>query len=159
MAEGDIFLTPSGLEQLTKELAQLKQFKRPEIIRALQEARAHGDLSENAEYDAAKEAQSFNEKRISELEDKLMRAKVIDESSVPADKICIGKSVKIENKKSHAVISYQLVAMEEADFAKGKVAISSPIGKALIGKMIGDEVEVKTPAGVVVYKVLSMSMG
>src|ERR1051326_5613451 len=99
----DIFLTKGGLDQLSQELAHLKQVKRPEIIRAIQEARAHGDLSENAEYDAAKEAQGFNEKRIAELEDKLMRAKVIDESSVPTDKVCIGKNVKIENKKTHTV--------------------------------------------------------
>jgi transcription elongation factor GreA len=154
----DIHLTKAGLEQLTQELAHLKQVKRPEIIRAVQEARAHGDLSENAEYDAAKEAQSFNEKRISELEDKLMRAKIIDESTVPADKVCIGKSVKLQNLKNNAELNYQLVAMEEADFSKGKVAVTSPIGKALIGKMKGDEVQVTTPGGVVSYKILSMSM-
>jgi transcription elongation factor GreA len=155
----DIFLTQAGLDQLSKELAQLKQVKRPEIIRAIQEARAHGDLSENAEYDAAKEAQGFNEKRIAELEDKLMRAKVIDESAVPTDRICIGKSVQIENKKTSTVVTYQLVAVEEADFSKGKLAISSPIGKALIGRMVGEEVEVRTPAGVVTYKILHMAMG
>ncbi len=155
---GDIYLTKEGHEKLSQELDHLKQFKRPEIIRAIQEARAHGDLSENAEYDAAKEAQAFNEKRIAELEDKLMRARIIDESAVPQDKVCIGKKVEIKNLKSGQVVKYHLVAVEEADFAAGKLAISAPIGKALIGRTVGDEVEVKTPAGPVKYKLLAMSM-
>ncbi len=154
----DIFLTADGLEKMRGELQQLKQFKRQEIVRAIQEARAHGDLSENAEYDAAKEAQAHNERRISELEDQLNRAKLIDESTVPKDKICIGKKVTLLNKKLNKEVSFQLVAPEESDFSAGKLSITSPIGKALIGKTKNDEVEVTAPAGVTHYKILKMSM-
>jgi transcription elongation factor GreA len=154
----DIFLTQEGLDKLTEELKQLKQFKRQEIIRHIQEARAHGDLSENAEYDAAKEAQAFNENRIHELEDQLTRAKIIDQSNVPVDKLCVGKKVEIKNLTNKQVYNYQLVSVEEADFEAGKLAITSPLGKALVGRMKGDEVEVKAPAGTTKYKVLGMSM-
>ena len=154
----DIYMTAEGLEKMKAELQQLKSVKRREIVAAIQEARAHGDLSENAEYDAAKEAQAHNEKRIADLEDQLTRAKLIDESNVPKDKVCIGKRVKLLNKKLNKEVSYQLVAAEESDFNAGKLSITSPIGKALIGAGIGDEVEVKAPAGITVYKLLDMSM-
>jgi transcription elongation factor GreA len=154
----DIFLTQEGLEKMEAELKMLKTVKRPSIIKALQEARAHGDLSENAEYDAAKEAQAFNERRISGLEDQLMRSKVIDENSIPADKVCVGKKVEIRNLKNNEIVTYRLVSVEEADFSSGKLAITSPIGKAFVGKMVGDEVEVIAPAGKTRYKLLGMSM-
>ena len=154
----DIFMTDEGLEKMRAELQKLKSVKRREIIQAIQEARAHGDLSENAEYDAAKEAQAHNERRISELEDQLMRVRLIDESNVPKDKICIGKKVTLMNKKTNKEVTYQLVAPEESDFNAGKLSISSPIGKALIGKGMNDVVEVTAPAGVTSYKVLGMSM-
>ena len=154
----DIFLTAEGLEKMRAELQKLKTGKRREIVLAIQEARAHGDLSENAEYDAAKEAQSHNERRISELEDQLMRVRLIDESYVPKDKICIGKKVTLLNKKLNKEVTYQLVAPEESDFNAGKLSIASPIGKALIGKGMNDVVEVTAPAGVTSYKVLGMSM-
>lgn len=140
------------------ELQKLKTGKRKEIILAIQEARAHGDLSENAEYDAAKEAQAHNEHRISELEDQLNRVRLIDESNVPKDKVCIGKKVTLLNKKLNKEVTYQLVAPEESDFSAGKLSISSPIGMALIGKTKNDEVEVKAPAGMTRYKILGMSM-
>jgi transcription elongation factor GreA len=154
----DIFLTEEGLEKMQAELQQLKSVKRREIVAAIQEARAHGDLSENAEYDAAKEAQAHNEKRISDLEDQLTRVRLIDESTVPKDKVCIGKHVTLLNKKTNKQVKYQLVAPEESDFNAGKISVTSPIGKALIGTGINAEVEVKAPAGTTVYKVLEMSM-
>jgi len=154
----DIFLTVDGLEKLKAELHNLKYVKRKEIVTAIQEARAQGDLSENAEYDAAKEAQAHNEKRISDLEDQLSRAKLIDEGTVPKDKLCVGKKVRLLNKKTSKEVVYQLVAPEESDFAAGKLSITSPIGKALIGAGLNAEVEVKAPAGVTVYKVLEMGM-
>jgi transcription elongation factor GreA len=154
----DIFLTAEGLAKLQAELQQLKSVKRREIVTAIQEARAHGDLSENAEYDAAKEAQAHNEKRIADLEDQLNSARLIDESTVPKDKVCIGKHVTLLNKKTSKKIKYQLVAPEESDFNAGKISVTSPIGKALIGAGLNDEVEVKAPAGTTVYKVLEMSM-
>lgn len=154
----DIFLTAEGLEKMKSELHQLKSVKRREIVTAIQEARAHGDLSENAEYDAAKEAQAHNEKRISDLEDQLNRVRLIDESTVPKDKVCIGKHVTLLNKKINKEVKYQLVAPEESDFNAGKISVTSPIGKALIGAVLNDEVEVKAPAGTTIYKVLEMSM-
>jgi transcription elongation factor GreA len=154
----DIFLTEEGLVKMRAELQKLKTGKRREIVQAIQEARAHGDLSENAEYDAAKEAQAHNERRISELEDQLMRVRLIDESNVPKDKVCIGKKVTLLNKKLNKEVTYRLVAPEESDFNAGKLSIASPIGKALIGKGKNDEVEVSAPAGVTRYKVLGMSM-
>lgn len=154
----DIFLTADGLAKLEAELRELKVVKRKEIVTAIQEARAQGDLSENAEYDAAKEAQAYNEKRISELEDMLTRARVIDESNVPKDKVCIGKWVKLQNMKLNKEVKYQLVAPEEADYNAGKLSVTSPIGKALVGAGVGDVVEVIAPAGAVKYKLLEMGM-
>lgn len=154
----DIFMTEEGLEKLKHELQQLKSVKRREIVQAIQEARAHGDLSENAEYDAAKEAQAHNEKRISDLEDQLTRVRLIDDSSMPKDKVCIGKHVTLLNKKTNKEVKYQLVAPEESDFNAGKISVTSPIGKALIGTGLNDEVEVKAPAGTTVYKILEMTM-
>lgn len=154
----DIFLTADGLAKLEAELRELKVVKRKEIVTAIQEARAQGDLSENAEYDAAKEAQAYNEKRISELEDSLTRARVIDESNVPKDKVCIGKWVKLKNMKLNKEVKYQLVAPEEADYNAGKLSVTSPIGKALVGTVIGDVVEVLAPAGAIKYKLLEMGM-
>ncbi len=154
----DVYLTVEGLTKLQAELKIVKTVKRKEIVVAIQEARAHGDLSENAEYDAAKEAQAYNERRIAELEDTLSRARVIDESSVPKDKICVGKHIKLFNLKTKKELEYQLVAPEESDFPAGKLSITSPIGKALIGHGVGDEVQVEAPAGITVYRVLEMSM-
>lgn len=154
----DIFLTADGLAKLEAELRELKVVKRKEIVTAIQEARAQGDLSENAEYDAAKEAQAYNEKRISELEDQLNRARVIDENSVPKNKVCIGKWVKLQNMKLNKEVKYQLVAPEEADYNAGKLSVTSPIGKALVGAVLGDVVEVMAPAGAVKYKLLDMGM-
>ena len=154
----DIFLTAEGLAKLEAELRELKVVKRKEIVTAIQEARAQGDLSENAEYDAAKDAQAHNERRISELEDMLSRAKLIDESKIPKDKVCIGKWVKLLNQNTKKEVKYHLVAPEEADFAAGKLSITSPIGKALVGAGLGDIVDVVAPAGTTQYKLLEMGM-
>lgn len=154
----DIFLTAEGLAKLEAELRDAKVVKRKEIVTAIQEARAQGDLSENAEYDAAKEAQAYNEKRIADLEDMLNRAKLIDESNVPKDKVCIGKWVQLRNQKTKKEMKYYLVAPEEADFGAGKLSITSPIGKALVGKILGDVVAVVAPAGTTEYKLLDMGM-
>ncbi len=154
----DIFLTSEGLAKLEAELRELKIVKRKEIVTAIQEARAQGDLSENAEYDAAKEAQAYNERRIAELQDLLNRAKLIDENAIPKDKVCIGKWVRLMNLRASKEVKYHLVAPEEADFSAGKLSITSPIGKALVGRAIGDEVDVQAPAGSVRYKLLEMGM-
>jgi transcription elongation factor GreA len=154
----DVFLTVEGMAKLEAELRELKFVKRKEIVTAIQEARAQGDLSENAEYDAAKEAQAHNERRISELEDMLTRAKLIDESTVPKDKVCIGKWVRLLNAKTKKEVKYHLVAPEEADYEAGKLSITSPIGKALVGAAVGAEVDVVAPAGVTKYKLLEMGM-
>jgi transcription elongation factor GreA len=154
----DIFLTQPGLTKLEAELRDLKIVKRKEIVTAIQEARAQGDLSENAEYDAAKEAQALNERRIAELEDMLTRAKLIDENTVPKNKVCIGKWVRLFNSKTGKEVKYHLVAPEEADFAAGKLSITSPIGKALVGRGLGEEVDVQAPSGSVRYKLLEMGM-
>ncbi len=154
----DIFVSAEGLEKLKAELHAIKSVKRREIVLAIQEARAHGDLSENAEYDAAKEAQAHNEKRIAELEDQLLRVRIIDKSNVPEDTVCIGKSVTLVNQANKKRLTFELVAPEVSDFDAGKISITSPIGKALIGKKVNDEVEVKAPAGVTVYKIVKMSL-
>lgn len=154
----DIFVSAEALEKMKAELHAIKSVKRKEIVTAIQEARAHGDLSENAEYDAAKEAQAHNEKRIAELEDQLNRVRIIDEASVPKDKVCIGKHVTLLNKKTNKEVKYELVAPEVSDFNAGKISVTSPIGKALIGKSLNEEVEVKAPAGITVYKILNMTM-
>ena len=154
----EIHLTAAGLAKMKAELTEIKTVKRQKIIVAIQEARAQGDLSENAEYDAAKEAQAHNEKRISDLEDQISRSRIIDESTVPKDKISIGKKVKLKDLTKGKTISYTLVAPEEADFEELKISVTSPIGKGLIGKMIGDEVDIVVPAGKMKFKVLEMSM-
>jgi transcription elongation factor GreA len=149
-------LTTTGAELLRQELHRLKTTERPNAITAIAEARTHGDLSENAEYDAAKERQSFIEGRIKEIEAKLANAQVIDPKQVDADGRCVfGATVELEESKGEAV-TYQIVGDDEADLKKGKISISSPIARALIGKYAGDEVEVQTPGGVRKYEVLEV---
>src|SRR5713226_1591298 len=150
-------LTVKGAELMRAELQQLKTVERPKVIVSIQEARTHGDLSENAEYDAAKERQSFIEGRIVELEGKLANAQVIDPKVVDADGRCVfGATVDLEESKGGESVTYQIVGEDEADIKKGKVSISSPIARALIGKYAGDEVEVQTPGGVRKYEILEV---
>jgi len=150
-------LTTTGAELLRQELHRLKTVDRPSAIAAIAEARTHGDLSENAEYDAAKERQSFIEGRIKEVEAKLANAQVIDPKRLDADGQCVfGATVELEELKGGESVTYQIVGEDEADIKKGKVSVGSPVARALIGKVAGDEVEVQTPGGVRKYEILEV---
>jgi transcription elongation factor GreA len=151
-------LTARGAERLQAELHRLKTIERPEIINAIAEARAQGDLSENAEYDAARERQAFVEGRIRELEGTLSNAQIIDPASLDVDgKAVFGATVEIEDLESGERVKYQIVGDVEADIRSNLISVSSPVARALIGKMEGDVVEVKAPAGVREYEVLNIS--
>jgi transcription elongation factor GreA len=150
-------LTAAGAEMLRAELHQLKTVERPRVIQAIQEARSHGDLSENAEYEAAKERQGFIEGRIAELESKLAKAQIIDPAHIDADGRCVfGATVELEDADSGDVVTYQIVGEAEADIKRRKVSITSPIGRALIGKHAGDTAEVQAPGGVRSYEILDV---
>jgi len=150
-------LTVVGAEKLRQELHNLKTVERPKVIAAIAEARSHGDLSENAEYDAAKERQGFIEGRIVELESKLGSAQIIDPKSLNADGRCVfGSTVILEDVNNGDVVTYQIVGDDEADIRHRKVSISSPIARALIGKSSGDIAEVRAPGGVREYEVVEV---
>jgi transcription elongation factor GreA len=150
-------LTTTGAELLRQELHRLKTVERPSAITAIAEARTHGDLSENAEYDAAKERQGFVEARIKEIESKLSNAQVIDPKRVDAEGRCVfGSTVDLEETKGGESVTYQIVGDDEADIKKGKISIGSPIARALIGRSAGDRVEVQTPGGLRKYEVLEV---
>lgn len=150
-------LTVVGAEKLRAELHRLKTVDRPDVIAAIAEARSHGDLSENAEYDAAKERQGFIEGRIMEVEGKLGSAQIIDPKLLDADGRCVfGATVELEDMESGQVVTYQIVGEDEADIKEGKVSVSSPIARALIGKYAGDVAEVHAPGGVREYEVLEV---
>lgn len=150
-------LTVIGAEKLRAELQELKTVQRPAVINAIAEARAHGDLSENAEYAAAKERQSFIEGRIAELESKLSNAQIINPALLDADGRCVfGATVELEDVTSRKGVTYQIVGDDEADIKKGKISISSPIARALIGKYSGDVAEVLAPGGVREYEILDV---
>ncbi|BAN34761.1 transcription elongation factor [Sulfuricella denitrificans skB26] len=150
-------LTTHGAELLRAELHNLKTVERPEVIAAIAEARSHGDLSENAEYDAAKERQSFVEGRIAEVEYKLSNAQIIDPMDLDAEGRCVfGATVDLEDLESSETVTYQIVGDDEADLKKGKISIGSPIARALIGKFAGDVAEVQAPGGVREYEVLDV---
>ena len=150
-------LTVKGAELMRAELHQLKTVERPKVIVSIQEARTHGDLSENAEYDAAKERQSFIEGRIVELEGKLANAQIINPAHVDADGRCVfGSTVDLEEVGSGETVTYQIVGDDEADIKSGKISISSPIARALIGKYSGDVAEVKAPGGIKEYEILDV---
>jgi len=150
-------LTVRGAERMRAELQELKGVQRPAIITAIAEARAHGDLSENAEYHAAKERQSFAEGRIAELESKLSNAQVIDPTTLDADGRCVfGATVELEDLESGESVTYQIVGDDEADIKESKISISSPLARALIGKSSGDVAEVQAPAGLREYEIRSV---
>ncbi|MBS0014604.1 MAG: transcription elongation factor GreA [Desulfobacterales bacterium] len=140
-------ITRQGFETLKKELHQLRKVERPGNIRAIEEARAHGDLSENAEFSAAKERQSFLDGRINELEYKLANAEVIDPDTLPKDKAVFGCTVVLENIDTGDEVSYQLVGPEESNIKEGRISVESPLGKAIVGKKLGDEIVIDAPAG------------
>ncbi|MHB1590839.1 MAG: transcription elongation factor GreA [Sulfuricella sp.] len=150
-------LTTNGAELLRAELHNLKTVERPSVIAAIAEARSHGDLSENAEYDAAKERQSFVEGRIAEVEFKLSNAQIIDPRQLDAEGRCVfGATVDLEDLESGEAVTYQIVGDDEADIKQGKISIGSPIARALIGKFAGDVAEVQAPGGVREYEVLDV---
>ena len=150
-------MTPSGHSKLEEELKHRQQVERPRIVEAIAEARSHGDLSENAEYHSAKEAQSHNEGRIAELEDKLARSEVIDVSKLSGSTIMFGATVTLVDEDTEEKKVYQIVGESEADVKVGKVSVTSPTARALIGKKKGDTVEVNTPGGGKSYEVLKVA--
>ena len=151
------YYTAEGLKKLRDELHQLKSVERPKISQQIAEARDKGDLSENAEYDAAKEAQGHLEARIAKMEDLVANARLIDESKVDTSKVYILSKVKIKNTKNNAIVEYTLVAENEANLAEKKISVDSPIGKGLLGKKIGDIAKVQVPAGLIDFEVLDIS--
>jgi len=153
MGEGPISLTREGREKICNELEILKGPRRREIAGHLAEAREHGDLSENAEYDAAKEEQAMNEKKIGQLEDTLMRARLIDNSEIPKDKVLLGASVQVKDLKTSDNFTYMIVAEEESDLENDKISVTSPVGNGLLGHKVGDIVEISVPAGALKYKI------
>ena len=157
MSSQPTYLTPEGLQKLKDELQRARTVERQQIADAIAEARAQGDLTENAEYDAAKEAQGHLEARIAKLEETLANARVVDEDEVDTSRARILSTVRVKNHKVNKEQTYTLVSAEEADFAAGKISVSSPIGKGLLGKQEGDVVEIKVPAGKVKLEILEIS--
>ena len=151
-------MTAAGLERLKVELGQLKTVDRPEVIRAIAEAREHGDLSENAEYHSARERQSFIEGRVGELEDVISRAEVIDTKKLVGDTVTFGVTIGVADEETDEESTYTIVGPYEADIAKGLISTSSPIARALIGKKVGDTAEVSTPRGAKSYEILSIEV-
>lgn len=151
------YYTAEGLKKLKEELNHLKDVERPKASNAIAEARDKGDLSENAEYDAAKEAQGMLEMRISKLEETLSNARVIDESQLDNSKILVLSRVKIKNQLNGMIMDYTLVADGEADLAKGKISVNSPIGKGLLGKSVGEIAQINVPNGVINFEIIEIS--
>jgi transcription elongation factor GreA len=156
MSDKIVYLTEDGLKKLKDELSFLKTTERRRIIQAIADARAHGDLSENAEYDAAKDAQGLLEAKIAGLEITAQRARLLDESLIDASKAFIMSRVKVKNHNIGKELTYTLVSAQEADFTQKKISVDSPIGKALLGKSVGDVVEVSVPAGKLKLEVLDL---
>ncbi|OGP93199.1 MAG: transcription elongation factor GreA [Deltaproteobacteria bacterium RBG_16_47_11] len=150
-------ITRDGYNQLHKELENLKKVVRPQVIKAIEEARAHGDISENAEFVAAKEQQSFVEKKIWEIEQKLSNSEIMDHINPSNEKVGFASFVTLENLNNGGEVTYQIVGPDESDISSGKISITSPLGNSLIGKGVDEEVEVKTPGGVKRYSILKIS--
>ena len=157
MTKNKAYLSHEGYEKLRKKLEFLKTTKRRDLSKAIGKARAHGDISENAEYDAAKEAQAHNEKKISEIEDILIRARIMDESVIAPDEALLGAKVKVVDKETLEEFVYMLVSEEESDFSENKISFTSPVGKALLGHKVGDIVEISVPAGTINYEITKIS--
>lgn len=156
-SHGIVYLTRERLVELEHELHELKIAGRADMAQKIGEARSHGDLSENAEYDAAKEAQQHLELRIAKLEHTLSRARIIDSKELPNDKVYILSKVKLKDLKSKETVDYLLVSPEEADFEKNKISVTSPLGRGLMGRTEGESVRIPVPAGVLEYKILEIS--
>ena len=151
------YYTEEGLKKLKKELDHLRDVERPKASQAIADARDKGDLSENAEYDAAKEAQGMLEMRIAKLEEVVANARIIDESQLDTSKVLIHSTVKLKNKANNMVVSYKLVAQSEADLKSGKISVDSPIGKGLLGKKAGDTAQVTVPNGTMEFEILEVT--
>jgi transcription elongation factor GreA len=156
MSQDKVPMTAEGYASMEREIKRLKSEERPRIIQAIAEAREHGDLSENAEYHAAKEQQSLNEARVADLEDKLSRAHVIDVSTLSGETVKFGATVTIVDEDTDEELTYKIVGDDEADVKEGRIAINSPIARALIGKSAGDSAEVVTPKGGKDYEILKV---
>jgi transcription elongation factor GreA len=151
------YFTPEGLKKLQDELNQLRSIERPRISQQIAEARDKGDLSENAEYDAAKDAQGLLELKISKLEEIVANARIVDESKLDSTKALVLSKVKIKNKGNGTVMTYTLVAENEADFKSGKISVTSPIGKGLLGKKVGEVAVIEVPSGKMQFEILEIS--
>lgn len=149
-------MTRAGHERLQAELKNLIRVERPRVVQDIAEARSHGDLSENAEYEAAKDRQAFIEGRILELNDKIARAQVIDPAAMNSEKVVFGATVTLFDSDSEVEVTYQIVGEDEADIKDGKISVTSPVGKALIGTAVDDEVRIKVPSGVKIYEIVEV---
>ncbi len=148
-------MTPDGYSRLQEELKRLVRFDRPAVVQAIAEARGHGDLSENAEYEAAKDRQAFIEGRIKELNDKIARAQVINPADLAGNKVVFGATVTLLDPDTGAEVTYQIVGEDEADIKDGKISVTSPVGKALIGHLLDEEVRIKVPSGIKIYEIIN----
>lgn len=153
-----VYVTEEGLQKLKDELNQLRLVERPLISKMLADARDKGDLTENAEYAAAKEAQGMLEMKISKLEDVIARSRIIDETKIDTSTVRILNKVRIKNKTSNQVMEYQIVPESEANFKLGKIAVNSPIAMGLIGKKVGDTVQIKVPSGIIPFEIIAVSL-
>lgn len=149
-------ITPEGYQALKKELEYLRKVERPKSIKAIEEARSHGDLTENAEYEAARDRQAFVEARLGELEYKLLRADVIDSETLPKDRAVFSSSVLLENMETGESVRYQLVGPDESNIEEGRISVTSPLGKAILGKKPGDEINLQTPGGKRYYELIDI---
>ncbi len=152
------YITAEGLRKLKEELEQLENVERPSISRQIAEARDKGDLSENAEYDAAKEAQGMLEMKIAKLKETIATSRIIDESKIDASEVRLLNKVKIKNKKNNSVMEYTIVPDEEANLKEGKISVNSPIATALLGKKAGDVVDVEVPSGIIPFEIINISV-
>jgi len=149
-------MTPEGYQRLQEELKHLIRVERPRVVQDIAEARDHGDLSENAEYDAAKERQGFVEGRIAEINGKMARAQVIDVATIDTDKVVFGATVTVYDDESESESTYRIVGEDESDIKQGLISISSPVAKALIGHRINDEVQIRVPSGIRIYEIIDI---
>lgn len=149
-------MTREGYQRLQEELKRLMRVDRPNVVQAIAEARGHGDLSENAEYEAAKDRQAFIEGRIKELNDKIARAQVINPADLEGDKVVFGATVTLLDSDSSATVTYQIVGEDEADIKDGKISVTSPVGKALIGHRLDEEVRIKVPSGIKIFEITAI---
>jgi transcription elongation factor GreA len=152
------YITLGGLKKLREELVQLESIERPSISKQIAEARDKGDLSENAEYDAAKEAQGLLEMRIAKLKETIASSRIIDESKIDTSKVQMLNKVKVKNLKNNTVVTYTLVSESEADLKAGKISVSTPIAQGLMGKKVGDKVEIKVPSGIMPFEIIDISL-